>query len=217
MILLNQFNGLETADSGGAIDIRRAVALVANNTINKPRITDLGGGIFCEVPNFSPAEGDPMAAVRMIRHNLVNGAASSIDGSCVYFTTTCGVQVRSPPAALHRPPFSGLLLMLAQARMSASCPLRLPAARSCPLLPTQRMPAIAGRPYPPCPALATATPTFAMPPGPVLLTRCAAYSARSTSLTTAAAVTSCPAQRCWTPSSLSLLTWADIPPRCGYC
>ena len=43
MIFQNTFDGVETADSGGAIDIQRAVAFVAGNRISGAQISDLGG------------------------------------------------------------------------------------------------------------------------------------------------------------------------------
>ena len=54
MIYNNTFISLQTADSGGAIDVARAAAFVGYNTIDKVAITDLGGGIYCYVPNFGP-------------------------------------------------------------------------------------------------------------------------------------------------------------------
>ncbi len=52
MIYQNDLRLLSTADSGGGIQLSRAVAYIGRNTIAGMLISDLGGGIYCTRTNF---------------------------------------------------------------------------------------------------------------------------------------------------------------------
>ncbi len=56
MVYENDLRLLTTADSGGGIELSRAVAYIGRNNIAGMLITDLGGGLYCHRANFVPNE-----------------------------------------------------------------------------------------------------------------------------------------------------------------